>query len=59
MKQSDVVAGPKVSFEINLGAFLVYLSPRQVHLLLELADGLGSPDSEDTRYRKFVNLSNK
>lgn len=38
-----------MSFQINLGALLVFLSPRQVHLLLELADGLASPDNEDTR----------
>lgn len=49
LKQSETLAGPKVSFEVNLGSLIVYLSPRQIHVLLELANGLASPDTEDTR----------
>lgn len=49
LKQSENINGPKVSIETNFGAFTVFLSPRQVHILLELANGLASPDLEDTR----------
>lgn len=33
--------------EITLGALTLFLSPRQLHVLLELAHGLASPDLED------------
>ncbi|KAG5882217.1 hypothetical protein JTB14_024728 [Gonioctena quinquepunctata] len=48
MKHSENLSGPKVSIEVNLGSFIVFLSPRQFHLLIELANGLASPDIEDT-----------
>ncbi|XP_025831922.1 autophagy-related protein 2 homolog B isoform X2 [Agrilus planipennis] len=48
LKQSESINGPKVSMEINVGSFTTFLSPRQVHVLLEFANGLASPDSEDT-----------
>ncbi|KAI4468676.1 autophagy-related 2 isoform a [Holotrichia oblita] len=48
LKQSENINGPKVSIETNFGSFSVFLSPRQVHILLELIDGLASPDTEDT-----------
>ncbi|XP_011343662.1 autophagy-related protein 2 homolog B isoform X2 [Ooceraea biroi] len=47
MKQGEGVSGPKVELEINLGSLTLYLSPRQLHVLLELAHGLASPDLED------------
>lgn len=33
--------------EITLGSFISFLSPRQVHVLIELGHGLASPDLED------------
>ncbi|KRT81121.1 hypothetical protein AMK59_6232 [Oryctes borbonicus] len=48
LKQSESINGPKVSIETNFGSFSVFLSPRQVHILLELINGLASPDIEDT-----------
>lgn len=47
LKQGEGVSGPKVELEITLGSFTSFLSPRQVHVLLELGHGLASPDSED------------
>ncbi|GJQ81045.1 Atg2 [Trypoxylus dichotomus] len=48
LKQSESINGPKVSIETNFGSFSVFLSPRQVHILLELVNGLSSPHIEDT-----------
>lgn len=46
VKQGEV-SGPKVELEVILGSFTSFLSPRQMHILLELAHGLASPDLED------------
>ncbi|XP_077866099.1 autophagy-related protein 2 homolog B-like [Saccoglossus kowalevskii] len=47
IKQNDRVTGPKVEIESFLGSINFFLSPRQVHLLLELAHGIASPSSSD------------
>ncbi|KYQ51543.1 Autophagy-related protein 2 like protein A [Trachymyrmex zeteki] len=47
MKQGEGISGPKVELEITLGSLTLFLSPRQLHALLELAHGLASPDLED------------
>ncbi|XP_011706773.1 PREDICTED: autophagy-related protein 2 homolog B isoform X4 [Wasmannia auropunctata] len=47
MKQGEGISGPKVELEITLGSLTLFLSPRQLHVLLELAHGLASPDLED------------
>ncbi|XP_014472680.1 PREDICTED: autophagy-related protein 2 homolog A isoform X2 [Dinoponera quadriceps] len=47
IKQEEGVSGPKVELEINLGSLTLFLSPRQLHVLLELAHGLASPGRED------------
>jgi len=36
-----------VELEIILGSLTLFLSPRQLHVLLELAHGLASPNLED------------
>lgn len=43
LKQSDVV-GPKVDLRMNCGSIIMFLSPRQIHLLLELSEGIASPE---------------
>ncbi|XP_060533459.1 autophagy-related protein 2 homolog B isoform X2 [Cylas formicarius] len=43
LKQSENIAGPKVAIEVNLGAFILFLSPRQYYLLMALIDGFSSP----------------
>ncbi|XP_012255190.2 autophagy-related protein 2 homolog A [Athalia rosae] len=48
IKQGDGVLGPKVEIEVTLGSFTSFISPRQLHVLIELAHGLASPDLEDT-----------
>ncbi|KZC06215.1 Autophagy-related protein 2 like protein B [Dufourea novaeangliae] len=47
LKQGEGVSGPKVALEVTLGSFTSFLSPRQMHVLLELGHGLASPDLED------------
>lgn len=49
LKRTEDLDGPKVSIETDMGSLLLFLSPRQLHLLLELANGLASPDTEDHR----------
>lgn len=46
LKQADVM-GPKVDLRMNCGAFIMFLSPRQIQLLLELSEGIASPDIND------------
>ncbi|KAH0569025.1 autophagy-related protein 2 homolog B [Cotesia glomerata] len=47
LKQGEGILGPKVELEVTLGSFISFLSPRQVHVLMELGHGLASPDLED------------
>ncbi|KAG7163547.1 autophagy-related protein 2 homolog A-like [Homarus americanus] len=46
LKQADVM-GPKVDLRMNCGSLIMFLSPRQIHLLLELSEGVASPDKLD------------
>ncbi|XP_063242394.1 autophagy-related protein 2 homolog A [Bacillus rossius redtenbacheri] len=48
LRQGEGVAGPKVDLELTLGAFTAFLSPRQLHAVLEMARGLAQPDTQDT-----------
>ncbi|XP_050712970.1 autophagy-related protein 2 homolog A-like [Eriocheir sinensis] len=43
LKQADVV-GPKVDLRMNFGSIIMFLSPRQIHLLLQLSEGIASPE---------------
>ncbi|XP_063919299.1 autophagy-related protein 2 homolog B isoform X2 [Zophobas morio] len=47
LKRTEDLEGPKVSIEMDTAPLLLFLSPRQLHLLFELATGLASPDTED------------
>ncbi|KAF7991887.1 hypothetical protein HCN44_010688 [Aphidius gifuensis] len=47
LKQGEGILGPKVELEMTFGSFILFLSPRQVHVLIELCHGLSSPDIED------------
>ena len=38
MKQAENIPGPKVELEMTLGAFILFLSPRQLHQLVYLSD---------------------
>lgn len=44
LKQNVTVPGPKVDVECFVGTMNVFLSPKQLHLLLELCSGFSSPD---------------
>ncbi|CAH1999640.1 unnamed protein product [Acanthoscelides obtectus] len=48
LKHKQNLIGPKVSLDMNFGSLVIFLSPRQFHVLLELANGLARPDTEDT-----------
>ncbi|KOB74217.1 putative autophagy-related protein 2-like protein, partial [Operophtera brumata] len=48
IKHTEEVEGPKVEIRVLLGSFIVFLSPRQLHTLVELVDALNQPDLEDT-----------
>lgn len=48
LKQSEDTEGPKVCIDVSFGSFLIYLSPRQFHVLIEVVDGLSKPDTVDT-----------
>jgi hypothetical protein len=52
LKKTEELEGPKVSIEMNIPPLLLFLSPRQLHLLSELASGLICPDTEDHRYKR-------
>ncbi|XP_035205371.1 autophagy-related protein 2 homolog B-like [Stegodyphus dumicola] len=43
LKQNEAVIGPKVDVEFNLGAFNLFLTPQQVHMLYELMSGFIKP----------------
>ncbi|KAF9799821.1 hypothetical protein SFRURICE_011137 [Spodoptera frugiperda] len=47
LKHTSEVEGPKVEINILLGSFIVFITPRQLHTLIELADALYQPDLED------------
>ncbi|RZC41089.1 autophagy-related protein 2 A -like protein, partial [Asbolus verrucosus] len=47
LKRTEDLEGPKVSIDLSMGVLLLFLSPRQLHLLIELAGGLSSPDTTD------------
>lgn len=49
LKQSEHVSGPKVSIEMTFGALNVFLSPRQVYDLVEIATGLFGDPGEDLK----------
>ncbi|CAH1792670.1 unnamed protein product [Owenia fusiformis] len=52
VKQNEALAGPKLEVDVLLGSVNVFLSPRQVHILLELANGITAPStSDDTNIR--------
>ncbi|KAJ7384666.1 Autophagy- protein 2 [Desmophyllum pertusum] len=44
LKQNVAVPGPKMDVECFLGTLNVFLSPKQVHLLIELCSGFSAPD---------------
>ncbi|KAH9636433.1 hypothetical protein HF086_006248 [Spodoptera exigua] len=50
LKHTSEVEGPKVEVKMIFGSFIVFITPRQLHTLIELADALNQPDIEDTRY---------
>lgn len=58
VKQGEV-PGPKVELEMILGSFTTFLSPRQMHVLIELAHGLATPDLEDVSNVPLRNCTEK
>ncbi|RVE41481.1 hypothetical protein evm_013868 [Chilo suppressalis] len=48
IKHSEEVEGPKVEVKMLLGSLIVFISPRQLHTLIELIDAVNQPQLEDT-----------
>ncbi|KAL0869015.1 hypothetical protein ABMA27_007335, partial [Loxostege sticticalis] len=48
VKHSEEVEGPKVEVKMLFGSFIVFITPRQLHTLIELVDALNQPHLEDT-----------
>ncbi|XP_014205961.1 autophagy-related protein 2 homolog B [Copidosoma floridanum] len=48
LKQDSSIAGSKVELTVTLGSLIMFLSPRQAHVLYELLNGLASPDDNET-----------
>ncbi|XP_028161137.1 autophagy-related protein 2 homolog A-like isoform X2 [Ostrinia furnacalis] len=48
VKHSEEVEGPKVEVKMLFGSCIVFISPRQLHTLIELIDALNQPQLEDT-----------
>uniref|UniRef100_A0A6B2EBD1 Autophagy-related protein 2 n=1 Tax=Phlebotomus kandelakii TaxID=1109342 RepID=A0A6B2EBD1_9DIPT len=70
MKQSETVPGPKVEMDLNLGCMELFLSPRQVHLLVcvserftgeattaAAAEDVGGVDKQATRQVPVANVA--
>lgn len=60
MKQSEEISGPKVILDVELGSICLFISPRQMHLLLKFYDAfceehnhvLGSSLNQETNVAK-------
>lgn len=48
LKHTEEVEGPKVEVKMLFGSLMVFISPRQLHTLIELVDALNQPHLEDT-----------
>lgn len=49
LKHTEEVEGPKVEVRMLFGSLIMFITPRQLHTLLELVDALNQPHLEDTR----------
>ncbi|CAD5113882.1 DgyrCDS3044 [Dimorphilus gyrociliatus] len=47
LKQNQEISGPKIQIDYHVGSMHAYLSPKQVHLVLELINGLLAPGTCD------------
>ncbi|XP_059053209.1 autophagy-related protein 2 homolog A isoform X2 [Achroia grisella] len=48
IKHTEEAEGPKVEVKMLLGSFIVYITPRQLHTLIELIEAVNEPQLEDT-----------
>ncbi|KAL4717909.1 hypothetical protein ACJJTC_001327, partial [Scirpophaga incertulas] len=48
LKHSEEVDGPKVEMKMLFGSLIVFISPRQLHTVIELVDAVNEPQLEDT-----------
>ncbi|XP_053613848.1 autophagy-related protein 2 homolog A [Plodia interpunctella] len=47
VKRTEEVEGPKVEVRMLMGSLIVFITPRQLHTLVELVDAVNQPDLED------------
>lgn len=57
LKQSERIEGPKVDVEFNFGAFNLFLTPQQVHLLFTLINSITKPTDSNCDISKKVQPS--
>ncbi|KAI8514937.1 Autophagy protein [Branchiostoma belcheri] len=55
VKQSESISGPKFDLECYLGSLNFFLSPRQVHLLMEMANEILTPASTSMSPESHLN----
>ncbi|KAM3960547.1 LOW QUALITY PROTEIN: autophagy-related protein 2 homolog A-like [Aphomia sociella] len=48
MRHFEEADGPKIEVKMLLGSFLVFITPRQLHTLIELVEAINQPHLEDT-----------
>ncbi|XP_052756582.1 autophagy-related protein 2 homolog A isoform X3 [Galleria mellonella] len=48
IKHTEEAEGPKVEVRMLLGSFVVFITPRQLHTLIELIEAINEPHLEDT-----------
>uniref|UniRef100_A0A1B6D799 Autophagy-related protein 2 n=1 Tax=Clastoptera arizonana TaxID=38151 RepID=A0A1B6D799_9HEMI len=48
IKKTENTPGPNIDLEMNFGTLNVFLSPRQLQLIIELMEGLAVPDMQDS-----------
>lgn len=50
MKQSESIVGPKVQLDISMGSLTCFITPRQLHTLIEIVTALSNPETDIVRF---------
>lgn len=58
-KQDNLSSGPKFELEFSLGSLSLFISPRQLYLLIEIMHSLSDPHTQDTSNVKYKKSAEK
>lgn len=58
-KLENVASGPKIELEFSLGSLSLFLSPRQLYLLVEIVHSLNAPHTQDSSNIKYKKAGDK